>query len=199
MAGRRARIARVDAVFIPRTGLRHATPHHPTPPRLSSPKCIPLAKPLLSWLHTRDAVLQEQSWYSIRPGLSLGWSLCAGDEAASQTTGNTWAAEDRNHGADCSSVLFRGYNGDPSINKTGGMTCLLSCNQPGRGSVRFESPGALVPWSTLHDDRDEQPSRQGRDFLHVPHLSQYRLNGQTARTQAPKLHCKPAQSHFGSL
>lgn len=53
--------------------------------------------------------------------------------------------------------------------------------------------------TTLHDDRDEQPSRQGRDFLHVPHLSQYRLNGQTARTQAPELHCMPAQFHFGSL
>lgn len=53
--------------------------------------------------------------------------------------------------------------------------------------------------TTLHDDRDEQPSRQGRDFLHVPHLSQYRLNGQTARTQAPKLPSYIACQHNSIL
>ena len=74
----------------------------------------------------------------------------------------------------------------------GALVCFPKTQGPSPGIV----PQPVRPCTTI--EMSSQVYR-GRDFLHVPHLSQYRLNGLTARTQAPKLHCMPAQFHFGSL
>lgn len=71
-AGRRAPTARVCA------HVGHISP----PPRLSSPKGIPLAKPPLSLPQKRDAALPRVH-PDIGPGLSRSASPCAGSQAAS--------------------------------------------------------------------------------------------------------------------
>lgn len=66
---------------------------------------------------------------------------------------------------------------------------------PRAGAYRRNRPTRST---TLHDDRDEQPSQQGRaaHFLHVPHLSQY--NSQAAGTPRADALCQH-NLNFGTL